>query len=218
MPSHRIASSRDRSGAEMELWIQRTDLDQVLVNLLLELHPSLVQSQKDSMQWMKKKVLVSANRSFRCHFWNFRVILEISCIERVFALCTCVQSWAPSSRLWSGSVNPRPRLSAAARSPHPIWCRRSMPMQMANLWQLREPWPSARRQKFSSVRIMQVMTSWLLEKTLFKKWNVGGNADELCHTLPEISIPISSSTWLTISWVSSSSSEASKISSRVSLT
>lgn len=38
------------------------------------------------------------------------------------------------------------------------------------------------------------------------------------HTFPEISIPISSRTWLTISWLSSSSSEPSKMSSSVSLT
>lgn len=38
------------------------------------------------------------------------------------------------------------------------------------------------------------------------------------HTFPEISIPISSRTWFTISWLSSSSSEPSKMSSSVSLT
>lgn len=39
-----------------------------------------------------------------------------------------------------------------------------------------------------------------------------------CLTFPEISIPISSRTWLTMSWDSSSSPDSSKMSSKVSLT
>lgn len=111
-----------------------------------------------------------------------------------------------------------------------------MLMQMVDLWQQMELWPSRKRKKFSLIKVIQFMRTRLLEqdskiKDVRKKkylgWGVGGEmnkGEEICeiiqntHTFPEISIPISSSTWLTISWLSSSSSEASKISSRVSLT